>query len=62
MDLLRACAGVSAEPSGSRLQGAVAQIGLTTPNGQNAEYNKMWSTTDGCTLDVAFRGFYSAFS
>jgi hypothetical protein len=26
MDLLRACAGVRAEPSGSRLEGAVAQI------------------------------------
>jgi hypothetical protein len=28
---------------------------------RNAEYNKMWSTTDGRTLDGAFRGFYSAF-
>ena len=29
---------------------------------RNAEYNKMWSTNDGCSLDGAFRGFYSAFS
>ena len=29
---------------------------------RNAEYNKMWSTSDGCSLDGAFRGFYSAFS
>jgi hypothetical protein len=27
----------------------------------NAEYNKMWSTTDRWTLDGAFKGFYSAF-
>ena len=29
---------------------------------RNAEFNKMRSKTDRCTLDVVFRGSYSAFS